>query len=118
MAKHNEIGAKGEEIAKLFFSNLGYSILETNWRVGHKEVDLIMVDGAWLVFCEVKTRTGKGFGFPEEAITLTKQQHLQLAAQYYIEEKSTTATVRFDVLSIVLAPNGDILEQRHIKDAF
>ena len=56
MAKHNELGKKGEEIAAQYLSEKGYEILERNWRNRHKEIDIIAKDGNELVIVEVKTR--------------------------------------------------------------
>lgn len=118
MAKHNETGLKGEQLAELFFSEKGYIILNRNWRHGHKEIDLVMQQGQWLVFAEVKTRRGLGFGFPEEAVTPAKQQLMHAAATAYFELHPGFEKVRFDVLSIVLNHQDEILEIRHLEDAF
>lgn len=118
MAKHNETGLKGEQLAELFFHKKGYIILERNWRYGHKEVDLIMQDGAWLVFAEVKTRRGLGFGYPEEAVTLTKQGFMKAAAEAYFERHEGFTRVRFDVLAIVLNQQDEATEIVHLEDAF
>ena len=41
MAKHNETGVKGEQIAQNFLINKGYTILHRNWCFGKMEVDII-----------------------------------------------------------------------------
>jgi len=56
MAKHNEFGKQGEELAAQFLMEKGYEILERNWRNRHKEIDIIAKDGEELVIVEVKTR--------------------------------------------------------------
>ncbi len=118
MAKHNETGLKGELIAGDFLEKKGYNILERNWRYGHKEVDLIMSYDGWLIFGEVKTRRGFGFGFPEEAVTMGKQDFLRKAAEAYFERYPGYEKVRFDVLSIVLGDKDEIVELLHLEDAF
>ncbi|MBP5136262.1 MAG: YraN family protein [Paludibacteraceae bacterium] len=45
MAKHNELGAKGEELAKQLLVGKGYQILHTNWRYKHEEIDIIARTG-------------------------------------------------------------------------
>lgn len=118
MAKHNETGVKGELLAELFFHKKGYIILERNWRYAHKEVDLIILQDDWLVFVEVKTRRGLGFGFPEEAVTEAKQDFLRAAATAYFEANDGFSKVRFDVLSIVLNNADEAVEMLHLEDAF
>ncbi len=117
MGKHNETGARGERIAEEFISRKGYSLLHRNWRCGRKEVDLIATDGDLLVFIEIKTRSGLGFGFPEEAVSTVKQAHLRAAAEQFLELHPEFTAVRFDVVSILLR-DGAIAELLHLEDAF
>lgn len=56
MARHNDFGQDSETIARSFLLKKGYSILESNWRSGHKEIDIIAKDGEMLVIVEVKAR--------------------------------------------------------------
>lgn len=118
MAKHNETGAKGEQIAEDFLVNKGYFLLARNWRHNHKEVDLILSKDNWLVIAEVKTRKGIGYGFPEEAVTAGKQTFLHHAAQAYFETNEGYEKVRFDVISIILDQHNNVIELLHLEDAF
>lgn len=118
MAKHNETGAKGELIAANFLTGKGYTIVARNWRYGHKEVDLVMTYEGWLIFGEVKTRHGIGYGYPEEAITKGKQQFLKKAAAAYFEQFPGYEKVRFDVVAIVLDNSGEVVELLHLEDSF
>ena len=43
----------------------GYTVLESNWRVGHKEIDIICTDGDRIIVVEVKTRRA-GVDYPAE----------------------------------------------------
>lgn len=117
MSKHNETGARGERIAQDYLLRQGYFILHRNWRTGHKEVDLIALDGPLLVFVEIKTRGGLRFGFPEESVSPAKQAHVRAAAEIFLEAYPEYTTVRFDVISIILRDSA-IEEIRHLKDAF
>lgn len=58
MAEHNELGKWGEDEAARFLQRKGFSILERDWRVGKRDLDIIALkeDGKLLVFVEVKTR--------------------------------------------------------------
>lgn len=111
-----KIGDKGEGLALEYIQNLGYSILATNWRYRHKEVDIIAIDAGFLVFVEVKTRSNTKFGEPYEAVTAQKEKFLLDAAEHYIEEKEIDKEVRFDIISIELNQNTSHIN--HIKDAF
>lgn len=117
MAKHNETGIKGEQIAQNFLEKNGYSILNVNWRFEQKEVDIIALDDKLLVFVEVKTRKNKQFGFPEDAVDYRKQDFLKTAAAAYMEEHPEYNEVRFDILSIILR-NDKHIETKHFIDAF
>ena len=95
----------------------GYTILHRNWRTARKEVDLIARNADELVFIEIKTRSGLGYGFPEESVSTAKQTNLRTAAEIFLEAHPHFKTVRFDVISIILR-NGAIEELRHLQDAF
>jgi putative endonuclease len=116
MAEHNETGKKGEEIAAKFLEQKGYRILETNWRSGRHEVDIIAKDGDFLVIAEVKTRHSAGIAEPEVAVTREKQRALVQAANSYVLRKNLDSEVRFDIVSILLEKDGE--KVNHIIDAF
>lgn len=117
MAKHKETGIKGEHIAENFLLKKGYNILHSNWRFGKKEVDLIAEKDGLVVIVEVKTRTSFEFGFPEEAVSPQKQQHLKLAAEAFFDENRQYNDVRFDIISILLNKD-EVKEVIHFEDAF
>jgi putative endonuclease len=116
MARHNDIGLKGEQLAKRYLEDLGYKIMETNWRKRKFELDLIAVDQNEIVYVEVKTRSTSFFGRPEDAVTPKKQQHLMNGADYYIQLYEIDLACRFDVIGIVL--NANFKEIKHFKNAF
>ena len=116
MAKHNELGKKGEELAVQFLTEKGYEILERNWRNNHKEIDIIAKDGEELVIVEVKTRRNGDYGEPDAAVTHQKQTRLIYAANAYIFTNHLNCNTRFDIISIIY--NDDNPEIEHIEDAF
>lgn len=84
MKKYNQtIGRWGEQIAAGFLQKLGDEIVEKNTRTPYGEIDLVTRRGGVTVFVEVKTRTTRSFGLPEEAITPRKQAHMVAAAEHY-----------------------------------
>ncbi len=116
MAEHNDLGKKGEEIALQHLKKKQYTILETNWRYGKDEIDIIAKQNQELVIVEVKTRSSTYLAEPEFAVTKKKQGFLIRAANAYIEKKDLTIECRFDIISIVIYTNKTQLE--HIEDAF
>ncbi len=116
MAGHNQLGEEGEKVALGFLRNKGYEILETNWRSGREEVDIIAIEKHTLVIVEVKTRTSDYSGSPEEFVTKKKQRRLIKAANDYIEQKDFNGETRFDIISIIM--KDGIEEIDHIEDAY
>lgn len=117
MAKHNETGIKGEQIAENFLLKKGYKILHCNWRFGRREVDIIAQQGNMLVFIEVKTRSSYHFGYPEESVGPKKQGFLKQAAEAFMEMETAYTSARFDTISILMK-NGEVREVIHFEDAF
>ena len=74
MAEHNDLGRLGEQLARDFLIAKGYQILEQNWSCGHKEIDIIAMDGKELVIVEVKTRRVQCLVDPEETVDKIKQR--------------------------------------------
>ena len=114
----HEKGMTGEAIAQTYLKNQGYRILTTNFRLRNMaEIDVIAMDKDVLAFVEVKMRTGNKAGSGREAVTKTKQQHIRLAASYYLQKnKLTDVFCRFDVLEITAPAEDTAIEL--IKNAF
>lgn len=68
MRAKDAVGAYGERVAERFLQEAGLTVLDRNWRCSAGELDLVLTDGPALVFCEVKTRSGLGYGDPAEAV--------------------------------------------------
>jgi putative endonuclease len=82
-------------------------VLAQNWRCRFGEIDLVARDGATLVFCEVKTRTGSSHGTPVEAVMGRKATRLRRLAAHWLEvHDDEPAAVRIDVVSVVVPPRG------------
>jgi len=105
-----DLGARGEELAAAWYTGHGYTVLARNWRCREGELDLVVSRDRCLVFCEVKTRTGTGFGLPAEAVTGAKQRRLRRLAARWLGEQSSSvgfAELRFDVASVTLRSGSD-----------
>lgn len=116
MADHNDLGKKGEELAKQHLINKGYNIKDLNWRFKKKEIDIIAEKNNVLTVVEVKTRTSDYFENPKEAVTRKKQKFIINAAEAYIFEKNIDMETRFDIITITFKNGKEEIE--HIKDAF
>src|SRR5476649_1299409 len=117
MARHNDLGRKGESLAKAYLEEAGYEILDENWTYGKAEVDLIAYKDKVIIFAEVKTRTGNGFGEPEDFVDARKQKLLVSAADEYIYLMDHQGDVRFDIISILFDKQANYT-LKHIEDAF
>ncbi|TQF67096.1 YraN family protein [Rhodococcus spelaei] len=103
MARNLELGARGEDLAVEHLVGRGMTVLERNWRCRYGELDVIARDGEAVVFVEVKTRSGRGFGTPAEAVTFAKQSRIRrLAGLWLRAQPRGWARVRFDVVAIVV----------------
>ena len=116
MAKHNELGKFGEELAVEFLQKNGYDILETNWIFQKAEIDIIVKKENILAVVEVKTRSSIEFGLPQDFVKPKKIQHLVKAVNEYIISNDLDLTVRFDIIAICKEENNYKIE--HIEDAF
>jgi putative endonuclease len=96
-----QLGALGEEIAVEHLQDLGLRILQRNWRCRYGELDVIAADRQTLVFVEVKTRSGDGFGGLEHAVTPQKVRRLRrLACLWLAGQNAGWADVRIDVIGV------------------
>ncbi len=111
-----ELGQKGEDLAAEYYRKNNYVILDRNWKCYHLEVDLIVLNEDYIVFCEVKTRSYTTLGEPETFVTPQKQKNLIRAANLYLTRRSINKEVRFDIISIIT--KGENYQIHHIPNAF
>jgi putative endonuclease len=116
MAEHNEIGKKGEALAKDFLQKKGYDILSINYRFKQHELDIVARIGNDLVIVEVKTRQNKYLADPTLMIPKTKQKGIISAANAYIHEHEVDLECRFDIITVLM--NNGKTTFDHIEDAF
>ena len=117
MSKQQKLGNLGEDTACLFLENLGYKILERNWRFSKAEIDIIAKENEVLIFVEVKAKSYTYYGSPEESISTYKENLIIDAASQYMISVNHDWEIRFDIISIVFDKN---LKPHiaHYKDAF
>lgn len=109
------LGNAGENKATKFLKKCGYKIIERNYKNKIGEIDIIAFDKKedYLVFVEVKTKTGDFFGLPREMVGGFKQHKIEQVATAYIMGKGLTSSkIRFDVV--------EVLDKKvtHIKNAW
>ncbi len=116
MASHNELGRMGEAAAAIFLEEHGYIIRHRDWRSGKRDLDIVAEKDGELIIIEVKTRTDKEFGNPEDAVSQGKIRHIIESTDEYLKKFELDLPVRFDIISVIgtCAP----FEIKHIKDAF
>jgi putative endonuclease len=98
-----ELGALGERLAVDHLIGQGWTILARNWRCRYGELDVIAADPAarTVVFVEVKTRTGDGFGGLAYAVPEAKVRRLRRLAGLWLTDQDTSwATLRIDVIGV------------------
>ena len=116
MAAHNELGAWGEQLAVDYLQRKGYTIVERDWKSGHRDIDIIATYDDVVVFVEVKTRRNRVFGEPEDAIDYMKLRNLRAAINHYVKFKRIDNEIRFDVISIIGTPDNGLPEITHLED--
>ena len=110
-------GRAGEDAALRVYEGRGFRLVARNWRCPLGELDLVVERDGLLVFCEVKARSGAGFGGGYEAVTWSKRRKLrQLAEAFLASERPPQAAIRFDVASVWLGPHAADVEI--FEDAF
>lgn len=116
--RRRDLGMLGERIARGFLEGNGYSIIETNYRCPEGEVDIVAQIGDTLVFVEVRTKSSRRYGTPEESITPLKKQRLRAVAAHYGQNRPNLPSAwRIDVLAIQMGRNGRVSRLELIENA-
>lgn len=116
MADHNELGKKGEELAIAFLRKNGYKIRDINFRYLKAEVDIIAQKDDVLVAVEVKTRSTRDFGLPQDFVSKKKIKLLVMAIDHYVISNDLDVNVRFDIIAVINDKNK--FEIEHLENAF
>jgi putative endonuclease len=113
-----EVGKLGETLAAEYLKNNGLSIIETNYRCTCGEIDIIAQEDDFIVFTEVRTKTGNLFGTPEESVSQSKKKHLIDTAYTYLDEKDKLQTNwRIDFIAVEFDRNNKPSRIEHYRDA-
>ena len=114
-------GRRGEKLAVDYLASKGFRIFHTNWRTGHKELDIVAGKDETIHFVEVRSRSRGSIVSPEQTVNRSKQRMVMAAARIYMARYHIWAEARFDVIAIVLGPErreDTDYELKYIPDAF
>lgn len=112
------LGQLGEDIAVRHLQQLGYIILQRNYRCSQGEVDIIARDQDRLAFVEVRARRGSAFGTPKESVTARKQARLATVARNYLQEHDCSdVDWGIDVVAVQFTPRGTLQHIELIRNA-
>ena len=97
----------------------GMVIVERNFRSRTGEIDIIAKDKKYLVFTEVKYRTGTSYGEAESAVDFRKQDTICRVSDFYCKKRGISFDYprRFDVAAIKADKQGNVA-LRYIDNAF
>jgi putative endonuclease len=112
-----KVGEEAERLAQRFLEKKGLTLINRNYHCRRGEIDLIMRDGNFLVFIEVRYRKNDIYGSAAESVTKQKQRRLLASAGYYLQNEKLYENIscRFDVITVSGQYNPQI---KWIKDAF
>ena len=112
------VGKAGEDAAVHWLEAKGFIIRDRNWRSHHREIDIIAESPQAVHIVEVKTRSLPEFCRsapldiasetldPASAVDSRKQSRLVAAANHYIALNHITKEVQFDIVAVILYPDG------------
>ncbi|MBQ9742679.1 MAG: YraN family protein [Ruminococcus sp.] len=98
-------GSLGEDYVEKYLRKKKFRILNRNMRNKYSEIDIIAENKEYIVFVEVKSRTGEYELRPVDAVSNAKQKKIMLAAFCYIHENNISKQPRFDVAEVFLDKN-------------
>lgn len=111
-------GALGEVYAARYLRDRGYGIDCANYRTRMGEIDVVAAKDGVLAFIEVKTRSSGMIALPAESVDTRKQRRIAMAAAQYLKGEPAGVRTRFDVIEVYLGADDELLDIRHIQDAF
>jgi putative endonuclease len=116
--RRKDLGDWGETYASNYLEGLGYEVLNRNVRTPYGEIDIVAKEKNQLVFIEVKTRSSKKYGNPEDSITEAKILHLIESAESYLQDNPEySEDWRVDVIAIQVDPQKNSPSLTHFENA-
>lgn len=117
-ADRQQAGASAEDAALAYLQGEGLIVLARNARYRFGEIDLVMREGATLVFVEVRFRRPSRFGGGALSVDANKRRKIARASQAWLSSHKhySQAGCRFDV--VAATPGVDGIECEWIRAAF
>jgi len=107
-------GRVGEQLASKYLMCAGFKIIEKNFRSSFGELDIIAIKCGIIYFCEVKTRWGLRYGYPEESVNVKKLNKIRKTIDYYFyKNKIPDQKIKILVIS-QLIQNKKLIYQKLI----
>ncbi len=105
------LGIQKEQKVIDYLSSLGYQIIEHNFYCPYGEIDIIAKEGGYLVFIEVKFRSGTNKGYPVESISRTKRRHIANSSMFFLKQRhiSFQTPCRYDIV-VMLQDKIDVIQ--------
>ena len=117
LTRPHALGRRGEELVVRRLVALGWTVIDRNWRCREGELDIVAHDPVTdeLVFIEVKTRAGTGFGDPLDAVALRKRRQLRRLCLLWLADHAVRApAIRLDAVGVLILP-GQEPQFRHVR---
>lgn len=113
-------GIAGEVLAARFLRDKGYTVISSNYRSRFGEIDIIALDGLYIVFVEVKARSQSSFIMPREAVTEDKQRKILRTAALYMRAYPSNLQPRFDIVEVWISDDDPMipLQIDHLISAY
>lgn len=113
----NSLGRQGEQFVVQYIEQLGWKVISKNYHSRFGEIDIIAMDGREIVFIEVKARSNREYGEPQESVDRRKLNKMIKTAQLYLLSKQQeNESYRFDLFTLKKSQNG--LQIEHFKNIF
>lgn len=118
MTASHELGRRGEDLAVAHLRCAGWTILDRNYRFGHREIDVVARRDGLVAFVEVKARRSARQAHPLAAIDGRKRQEIERVARAWIARHGRRGyAYRFDAVAVLETRDGDALIE-HVEDAW
>lgn len=117
MTDNKKLGTKGERFAAKYLKKHNYKILLRNYKCHFGEIDIIAHNDKYIIFVEVKTRTGLGLMLPRFSVDVKKQLKIRRTADYFLRKYKTDLLMRFDIAEVIVDEYGK-MRVEYLKNAF
>jgi putative endonuclease len=129
MARRQDLGRLGEQLAAEHLARRGFQILQRNYRTRWGEIDIVAFDGRTLAFCEVKSRrlgADAAAAIPSErspfeSLHPRKRAQVRKMAVHWMGEqfkRPYAPALRFDAIGVTFDRSGELVRLEHLEGAF